>query len=56
MLGLTAYDPSLFGCLTSKLAGLLVVGVLGLTAYDPSLFGCLMSKLMGILIGRGGGI
>ena len=43
----------LFGRLMSKLADVLVLGVLRPSAFRPLRVGNLMSKLMGFLLGRG---
>ena len=56
LLGLAASYSLLLGRLTSKLADVLVVGVLRPSAFRPLRVGSLMSKLMGFLLGRGGGI
>ena len=53
--GLVACYP-LLGRLTSKLADVLVVGVLRPSAFRPLRVRSLMSKLMGFFLGRGGGI
>ena len=54
--GLTVSYSLLLVRLTSKLADVLVVGVLRPSAFRPLRVGSLMSKLMGFLLGRGGGI
>ena len=54
--GLAACYPLLLGRLTSKLADVLVVGVLRPSAFRPLRVRSLMSKLMGFFLGRGGGI
>ena len=54
--GLTASYSLLLGRLTSKLADVLVVGVLRPSAFRPLRVRSLMSKLMGFFLGRGGGI
>ena len=52
LLGLAASYSLLLGRLTSKLADVLVVGVLRPSAFRPLRVGSLMSKLMGFLLGR----